>query len=388
MAPNWQEPVARIVAAGASALLLFGCAAPGVPVTRQPVAPRAITDLSAKQSGDSVVLSFSLPKETTQGRVLSKPPAIEIYRSFVAQRHERGAQPSAQPQLFTTIPPQMVDQYRQNGSIRFPDILSSDDFAAHAGNDAIYLVRTRLAKHDSGNSNLVRVHLLPAPERIEDLRALISKTAVKLSWTAPAILPSGSAPPISIRYRIYRTEALGGGQEPSTAKAETQSAAPTETLVGETSTPSYEDTNFTFGRTYAYRVRTVATFEAGTVDSGDSSVLRVTPRDTFAPATPENVAITVTPSQGSGPPHVDLSWAIHSEADLLGYNVYRSDTENSPGARVNTSPLVTPVYRDDSVVPGRRYFYRITAVDKSGNESSPSAPVAVTVPAQTRDDHP
>ena len=398
MAPNSQEPVAHvrgirfeeIAAASAFALLLFGCAVPGVPVTRRPVAPRAITDLSANQSGDSIVLSFTLPTETIQGRALSKPPVIEIYRSFGTAQQATGTQLSTQPQLLITVPPQMVERYRENGTIRFSDELAPGDFAARAGGDAIYLVRTRLAKHDSANSNLVRVHLLPAPQRIQDLHALINKTAVTLSWTAPAILPPGTAPPMSIRYRIYRTEASTRGEKPPTIKpsSQAQNARLKPLFLGETSTPSYEDSNFSFGQTYAYTVRTVATFEAGTVESDDSNVLSVTPRDTFAPAPPDNVAVTVAPSQGSGPPHVDLSWAINNEPDLLGYNVYRSEAEDGPTVRVNTSPLITPVYRDDSVGPGKRYFYRVTAVDKSGNESSPSASVAVTVPVENRDNNP
>jgi fibronectin type 3 domain-containing protein len=98
--------------------------------------------------------------------------------------------------------------------------------------------------------------------------------------------------------------------------------------------------------------------------------------------------VTVTPSQGSGPPHVDLSWAINNQTDLLGYNVYRGDAESNRGARLNASPLITPVFRDDSVVRGKQYFYRVTTIDKSGNESSPSAPVAVTVPVENHDSSP
>lgn len=369
-------PFREIAAAGALTLLLGGCAVPGAPVTRQPLAARAITDLSAKQSGDSVVLSFTLPTETTGGRALPRPPALEIYRSFV-----QGAQGSAPPQLVTTVPPQMVDQYRENRAIRFPDTLAPDDFAAHTGGDAVYVVRTRLEKHDSGDSNVARVHLLPAPQPVEDLRAVIGKQAVTLWWTAPAILPAGGPPPVSVRYGVYRSEA------PSTASAPPRPAA-LSVLLGETSTPSYEDTSFSFGKTYAYTVRTVATFPAGAVESGDSNVLSVTPRDTFTPETPENVALALTPGQGSAPPHVDLSWAINNETDLLGYNVYRSESDSGAGARVNPSPLITPVFRDDSVVPGKRYFYRVTAVDRSGKESSPTAPVAVTVPAENRDGNP
>jgi len=35
--------------------------------------------------------------------------------------------------------------------------------------------------------------------------------------------------------------------------------------------------------------------------------------------------------------------------------------------------LPAPVYRDMSVQPGYRYWYSVTAVDRAGNESTPSA---------------
>lgn len=395
MAPNSQEPAgartrgmhsAGLFAIGA-VLLLSGCAAQSVPIPRQPAVPRATTDLSAKQFGDSIVLTFTLPKETIQGKTLSKPPAIEVYRAFGGAAVTGGSAPEPQ-ELVATVPSQMVAQYREDGRMQFPDVLASADLAAHVGGTAIYAVRTRLGKHDSAGSNLVQVQILPAPQPIVDLRAQITKTAVKLSWTVPTILPPGSTPPVSLRYRIYRTEVPAGNHPPAPANSQTHSEAEQFVLLGESATPSYGDASFAFGHTYAYTVRSVAVYASGSVESEESNVLNVTPRDTFAPAAPENITAAATPAKGSAPAHVDLSWAISSETDLLGYNVYRSDTESNPGTRVNATPLVTPVFRDDSVAVGEQYFYRVTAIDRAGNESAASAPVAVTVPAADNNKNP
>jgi hypothetical protein len=396
MALNSQEPAGartRGMPSGGlfvvgAALLICGCAAQSVPIPRQPAVPRATTDLSAKQFGDSVVLTFTLPKETIQGKALSKRPGIEIYRAFASAPATGGSSTSKPQQLVATVPSQMVEQYREDGRMRFPDILTPADLAAHVGGTAFYVIRTRLGKHDSVDSNLVQVQILPAPQPIADLRALITRRALELSWTAPGILPPGSAPPVSLRYRIYRVEAPAGNHPPSPANSQTHSEAGQFVLLGESATPSYGDTNFSFGHTYAYTVRSVAVYASGSVESEESNALNVTPRDTFAPATPENIAATATPAKASAPAHVDLSWAISSEADLLGYNVYRSDTESNPGARVNTAPLLTPVFRDDSVVAGEQYFYRVTAIDRAGNESALSAPVAVTVPTADSNKNP
>lgn len=396
MAFHSKEPIARarsirsrgLIAGAAPFLLLFGCAAPGVPITRQPAVPRSITDLSAKQAGNSVLLWFTLPKETVQGHPLSKPPAIEIYRSFGSVGVSGSGQQQREPELVATVPSQMVGQYRENGRVRFPDVLAPADLAAHVGGEALYAVRTRIAKHDSSDSNPVRVQILPAPQPIEDLRAQITETAVQLSWTRPGILPAGAPPPSSFRYRIYRAQGPSANHRPSPVGPNTDGESAQFTLLGESSAPSYGDTSFTFGQAYAYSVRSVASFQSGSVESDESNVLNVMPRDTFAPATPENVAATATSGSGSAPARVDLSWAINRETDLLGYNVYRSDSGNDPGTRANPTPLLTPVYRDNSVVPGKQYFYRITAVDRTGNESPPSRPVAVRVPSAGGSENP
>lgn len=71
---------------------------------------------------------------------------------------------------------------------------------------------------------------------------------------------------------------------------------------------------------------------------------------------------------------IQLTWAHNLEPDLLGYGVYRSTSAGGPFARVNPIPTGrTSYYLDESLSPLTRYFYRVTAVDSSGNESAPSA---------------
>jgi fibronectin type 3 domain-containing protein len=87
----------------------------------------------------------------------------------------------------------------------------------------------------------------------------------------------------------------------------------------------------------------------------------------------------VLPGAAPGSLLVDLSWSISLETDLAGYRVYRSEQEGSRGQLVTGDLLLTPAVRDTSVEPGHRYWYTVTAVDRAGNESSPSAPVVVEV---------
>lgn len=393
MARNSQEPVSGrmrgIYAAGffAAALLILmlnaGCAAPGVPVTREPRVPRAISDLSAKQTGDTIFLSFTFPTETAQGRPLSKTPAIEIYRA-IRTAQPGGAAAGGGPQLAVTIPPQMTGKYLQDGEIRFADALAPEEIVAHSGDEAVYTVRTRFGKHESADSNVVRVRIFPAPSAVEDLRAEITQAVVELSWTAATIPGEASGAATEIRYRVYRAEVETGdsaGNMPKGGTKVTKNEKGEPVLLGETSTPAYSDTKFEFGRMYEYSVLGIAVYKAGSVESAESNVLQVAPRDTFAPAAPTGLVATSTAASGAMAAHVDLSWAISSESDLQGYNVYRSESESGAGMKLNAMPLLTPVFRDDSPEAGKKYFYYVTAIDRAGNESAPSAIVAGSVPA-------
>jgi fibronectin type 3 domain-containing protein len=70
---------------------------------------------------------------------------------------------------------------------------------------------------------------------------------------------------------------------------------------------------------------------------------------------------------------------MNSETDLAGYRVYRSEQQDDKGQLLIPDLLLSPAYRDTSVRPEHTYWYRVTAVDRAGNESAPSAPVAADV---------
>jgi uncharacterized repeat protein (TIGR01451 family) len=95
--------------------------------------------------------------------------------------------------------------------------------------------------------------------------------------------------------------------------------------------------------------------------------------DVVAPAVP--VSLLGVGGQGD----ISLTWAHGVEADLLGYNVYRSTSSTGTYTRVNTVPTDrTSYYQDGGLAPLTRYYYKVTAVDQSGNESALSAAAAVS----------
>lgn len=75
---------------------------------------------------------------------------------------------------------------------------------------------------------------------------------------------------------------------------------------------------------------------------------------------------------------VDLSWTA-STSSVAGYNVYRGTTAGSY-SKINSSLDPTTTYSDSTVTSGVTYYYAATAVNSSGEESSYSTPIEVSVP--------
>ena len=95
--------------------------------------------------------------------------------------------------------------------------------------------------------------------------------------------------------------------------------------------------------------------------------------DLTAPAAPAGLSAT------PGVLQVSLNWNDNGESDLAGYNVYRSLT--SPvtlGTPLNGALLASSDYLDTAVAGGTPYYYRVTAVDDSGNESGLSSQATAT----------
>jgi hypothetical protein len=104
-----------------------------------------------------------------------------------------------------------------------------------------------------------------------------------------------------------------------------------------------------------------------------------TATDEDPPGAPDGLVATVL-SSGS----IGLDWLDNGEGDLGGYNVYRGTQSGftaGPSNRI-ASGVVVSQFTDTGLSPGTSYFYRVTAVDTSGNESAVSVEAAgTTLPA-------
>jgi hypothetical protein len=388
-------PFIFILALTVQSVWLSGCAAPGEPIERKPQVPTAVADLAAQQQGNDVILTFTKPKETVERRPLKQTPAIEIYRKFEPVPGLAAPTGNAAPELILTIPPAMVDRYSQKDHVHVVSALDAGDLSQHIGWTASYTVRARASlKKESADSNHADVRIYPAADPIEDVKAEVTHAGIILRWTPPRKTPAGTIPTI-VAYHIYRGEVVPGVQtqpEPAANTSVSVSEVPKLkvpfTRIGETPEATFQDMQVEFGTTYVYSVRSLSQCPDVTLESADSNLVVVTPRDTFPPAAPQGLVVVLVPAQGENPAYLDVSWAISPETDIAGYNVYRREQDGVVGTRLNSELLLTPAFRDMNAEPSHHYMYSASAVDRAGNESPASEPASGSVPVEGKPTNP
>jgi hypothetical protein len=359
------------------ASFLGGCGAPGEPTAPSPPVPSAITDLSARQAGDGVQLTFTLPTKTIRGDRLTEPPSIEVLRGALKSD---GSPDTKSFRIVYTIPGSLVNNYRAAEQTQFTDPVAPDETRAHPGATLVYRVQTRVSKkRASPDSNAVTVRVFPVAQRVTSLQAQLTEPSIDLTWTPPVQTSGGDPLNVVSSFHIYRGELDPRAHDPATKDLSHDKWISRLALVANSDTASYRDTQFDFGKTYIYVVRTAITAGGDSLESDDSDPLILSAVDTFPPSVPQGVVAALTSADGVSSPEVDLSWSINSETDLAGYRVYRSEQQDDKGQLLIPDLLLSPAYRDTSVRPEHTYWYRVTAVDRAGNESAPSAPVAADV---------
>ena len=73
---------------------------------------------------------------------------------------------------------------------------------------------------------------------------------------------------------------------------------------------------------------------------------------------------------------VAVRWEANAEIDLAGYRLYKSSYEDGPFGMVSSNLVYCPWFYDD-VIPMQMTYYKVTAVDQSGNESAYSQLVGI-----------
>jgi hypothetical protein len=350
----------------------MGCAAQGPPHPPRVQVPQRVTDLAVHQVGPLLELSFTPPALATDGEGLTKPLEVEIFREIIPPKAAQSQAKSPDPNSAATSPARAdpwvtlgaADLLRlaRGPKVVYVDRVSEQQFAASLESIFGYRVRS-LTRGFRGRailsevSNRAAATLLDVSGPAQDLKVVTSEKALRLGWESPARTLTGAPLAHLAGYRVYRSEKPKLGSF---------------NAIGESKEAAFLDPHFEFGRTYRYKVRAVFKQGAQEAEGEDSQPCEVAPRDVFPPTSPRGLTALYTLGA------VELVWNANLEPDLAGYKVYRREA-GKPFQPINKELLRTAIYRDSAIEPQRHYFYEVTAVDLSGNESEPSA----EVPADT-----
>jgi hypothetical protein len=95
----------------------------------------------------------------------------------------------------------------------------------------------------------------------------------------------------------------------------------------------------------------------------------VYPVELRAPAAPVIQTFDAT----LGVDKMQVTWSASASTDVAGYHIYRSTSAGGPFVRASSDAIRHTVFTDVDLDPSTLYYYKLTTVDSSGNESAYSA---------------
>lgn len=100
-------------------------------------------------------------------------------------------------------------------------------------------------------------------------------------------------------------------------------------------------------------------------------------------------ALAIALGAFGAPARIVVAWTTASEIETVGFNVYRSDAVAGAYTKLNAEliygardPLRGDAYRyaDDTITPGKTYYYKLEEIERSGAATQHGPVVAVAPP--------
>ncbi|MBP7865849.1 MAG: hypothetical protein KA419_07845 [Acidobacteria bacterium] len=314
---------------------------PQPPFKRVPPPPEK---LEAWQEGDVIRVRCVLPAENLDGSPIHDIRVVEIYGGIVPE----GVHPLDTVGWGGVIETEEGD--------RLKALLKGKEFAVEIGREKLGDFETGRAgfsvrfanerNHWSVNTPVLILPVARVGGSPGALSARVEKTGVVLEWKPPA----GTVPRDG--YVVRRRELPGG------AAADVGTVGPDAT--------DFRDADLRFETRYAYSVAPFRNTGGGRVLGAFTPPTDVDTKDTFPPDVPTGLSLVEEEGR------LRLIWNPVADADLAGYLVYRAGGDSSGETCLTPKPLAAASFTDTDADPARRWAYRVVAVDRKGNRSTPS----------------
>jgi fibronectin type 3 domain-containing protein len=234
------------------------------------------------------------------------------------------------------------------------------DTAATVGAEYEYrVVFTDAAGGETGRALTGRARVTDVvPSAPSPPTARVADHEIDLTWHYPPF--TGAPGDLVVGFHVYR----------SGADNHTRRLTATPVLRNDAPGAKLEFRDREPGNGVPYRYTLTALDIAGR-ESAPSPPMAARAQDVTPPGIPTELAVR----NGNGV--VTVTWRLSPEADVRGYHIERSTGLSGPFTRLDHAPIpVAQPLWTDSVPGGRQYFYRVVAVDSSGNVSRPSNAIA------------
>lgn len=352
------------------ALAVAGCGKRRPPLPPIERVPQRTEALSGAQRGNQVILSWPAPQRNAKDESVQSIRRIDVYRLADNPRGPLGLTEEDFASRSTLIGSVTYDQIKTA-----TDTLTYSDTLELAGEPTRLRYAVRYVNASGQRAAFSNFLVIEPAARVAQSPVIIStgnevsEEAITIAWQAPPANIDGSTPVNLLGYNVYRID------ESDNASQE-QGQTPLNTSL--VATTRFADKNFRFGDTYRYVVRSVSLgTEGAQVESLNSNILTVSPRDVFRPSAPTSITVAAAPGR------LSIFFPANPEMDVAGYNIYRSSDPDLPQdkwSKLNSELLTRTTFQDEKVEAGKKYYYYLVAVDQVGNVSPPSEVVSETVP--------
>ena len=329
---------------------LGGCGFKDKPVPPSRVVPQVVTDLRYQLGENGAILNWTYPRKTVSGDVITEIASFVLYRADVPVES-----------YCKTCPIPFTEPIPLPGGALPPGGAKTATYAASGlrpGTLYFFKIRSKTGWWtESQDSNVVSFLWQVPPMVPEGLTALSGDGRNTLKWQPATRLQDGTPMIAAVRYQIYR----GAGDGAPVA------------IAAPVATAAYIDTGLENGKTYAYQVQAINTYEQGTVSGGLSAPVTATPVDRTAPPVPQGVQ-DIRTDVG-----IKIFWEHVEAADLAGYRVYRRVEGENKTTLVGEVKLPYNLFIDTKAPPKAVLFYSVSSIDtqEPANESAKSSEVKV-----------
>jgi hypothetical protein len=325
-----------------SGLLLLGlfsaCGKKTNPVAPVMVIPNSAEDVRYQVSGRSLAVIWTIPSQNTDGSPLTDLKGFRVRKGeWPAKTYCATCPDQFQDTLWVDLKgPELPGITVEPNQVR----VTYDQLKA----DHVYLFQVLAVNKKeipSEPSKTLKVAwALPLKPPI-GVQVKNVEQGMEISWVPPSSLVDGSAAEGLAGYALYRR---------SPQKAwERVSEQPLES-------PGFLDKGLQEAMTYSYQVKAVRRINGNFLESEASEEKTALFQPPVSlPAIQEMVAVSLAAA-------VQIRWQAADSAAVKGYHVYRRAQGEKAPRRLTRDPLIEPMYEDRPVVPGRIYFYSISAV--------------------------